>query len=151
MGAQLTQEFGRFCQRLVGLERVEQQPFGRRRGNELRDALSPLASPRRRSQRIRPQPAFLPNQASEKFNRQTVVDRRGLDQWTKRLWCVNGTSWDALLRMPGCEDIDGTVIKNAVWLGCSAWDPESCALAVTADADQNAITKAKVVDLIPSS
>src|SRR5258708_39318525 len=47
--------------------------------------LRPLAAARDGSDRVRPQPAFLPNQTREEFDRQTVIRGDGLDQRAKRL------------------------------------------------------------------
>jgi hypothetical protein len=53
-------------------------------GHELRNALRALAAARHRSYRIRLKPAFLPDHAREKFQRQAMRGRRRFDHQAHR-------------------------------------------------------------------
>ena len=84
LAAQLAQKLGRLGQRRHRIEGVEQAAFVGGVGHELRDPLRAMPAAGDRPDRIRPEPAFLPDDAREEFEGQAVRLRRRLENHADR-------------------------------------------------------------------
>ena len=92
LGTQLTQELGRFRQRLDRIKGVVQKALCSRRRHELGDTLSPMAGACYGPHDVGPKTAFPPNDLSKELERQPVCGRRGFEQLANGWWvgCWNG-------------------------------------------------------------